>query len=274
MQCFRYKEDRLPVFLITLLFLLNLTVYFTVTSVWLAITWMVMATFVQVFTAAWNHHHQHLNTFKQTLLNRLLEIVYTFHTGVTTNTWVLHHNLGHHLNYLDQTKDESGWKRKDGTKMGPFEYMMVIALTGYTRSYRVGKNYPKYQSDFIRMGFVNLAILLVLFWYNWINALIIFLIPMLGIYLGTCWTTYYHHAGLETDDDMHASHNVINKPYNIITGNLGYHTAHHYKQALHWSKLPELHESIKDKIPPELIATEFPGVGGQILRKLRAALAV
>ena len=28
---------------------------------------------------------------------------------------------------------------------------------------------------------------------------------------------------------------------NILTGNLGYHSAHHKKQNLHWSLLPEYH---------------------------------
>jgi len=40
--------------------------------------------------------------------------------------------------------------------------------------------------------------------------------------------------------------------FNFLTGNLGYHTAHHYKQGLHWSKLPELHASIAHRIPPQL----------------------
>lgn len=270
MQIFRYKQDRLPVFLVTLLFALNVLVFFTVTNVWLVIMWVVLSAFVRVFTAAWNHHHQHLNTFRQPILNRLLEVIYTFHTGVTTNTWVLHHNLGHHVNYLDQTKDESGWTKKDGSKMSALEYTLTIAATGYLRSYRVGKRYPKYQTDFIRMGLLNLLLLVVLFYYNWVNALLIFLIPMLGIYVGTCWATYSHHAGLATEDEMHASHNVINRAYNLLTGNLGYHTAHHHKQALHWSKLPELHEEIKERIPAELISTEFPGVGGYLIRQAKA----
>ena len=76
--------------------------------------------------------------------------------------------------------------------------------------------------------------------------------PMVvGLYV-TSWHTYYHHAGLHTDDHHHASYNVLHKPYNILTGNLGYHTAHHMRMAVHWSKLPELHAQIAKNIPPEL----------------------
>jgi fatty acid desaturase len=71
--------------------------------------------------------------------------------------------------------------------------------------------------------------------------------------LFTAWVTYDHHAGLATDDQFEASYNNTNPIFNLLTGNLGYHTAHHYRQGLHWSKLPELHEKIKDKIPPQLI---------------------
>jgi fatty acid desaturase len=262
MQVFKHKADRLPVFLFTSLFLLDLSVWFFVDSYLLIFLYSFSVFFPRTFIAAWNHHHQHCHTFFQTFLNRALEVIYTFHTGVSTNVWVLHHNLGHHLNYLDQTKDESGWKRADGTQMGVWEYTFVTAITGYIRAFGVGKSYPKFQKTFIGMGFLNLIILLVMFYFKPLSTLLVFIIPMLLVYGGTCWTTYFHHAGLDTDDPLHASHNNVNKVYNLLTGNLGYHTAHHMKQALHWSQLPEYHEKIHDKIPPELIKNEFSLMSG------------
>lgn len=260
MKYFRYQEDRLPTTLIILLFVSDLLVYFFTNSIPVILAWLVIALSMKIFVACWNHHHQHLNTFHQTILNRLLEIVYTFHTGITTNVWLLHHNLGHHVNYLDQTKDESGWTRADGTKMGVFEYTFVIGLTGYLRAFRVGKRYPKYKKDASRMGIINLILIVLLIYHNPINALLVFLLPMTIVYFGTCWFTYYHHSGLSTEDPYLASHNIINRYYNILSGNLGYHTAHHLKQALHWSKLPELHRNIEHRIPAELIDTDFPVV--------------
>jgi fatty acid desaturase len=171
------------------------------------------------------------------------------------------------LNYLDQSKDESAWKRADGTQMGVIEYTINVAVTGYLRAFGVGKRYPKFQKSFIAMGFLNLFLLLVLAYFKPFATAVIFALPMLIVYLGTCWTTYYHHAGLDTEDPLEASHNNLNKFYNIVSGNLGYHTAHHMKQALHWSKLPEYHSTIADKIPSELIRYDFPLIPGYSLGK-------
>lgn len=263
---FRYKADRLPIAIIFGLFLADLFVFFSIRSVWILLSWSICSLLWKMFIGAWNHHHQHVNTFYSPFLNRALEVVLTFHTGVSTNLWVLHHNLGHHLNYLDQSKDESRWQRADGTKMGRLEYTLKVALTGYPRGFKVGTNYPKHQSGLVGMGVINLLILGLMFTYSWKGALIVFALPMLISYLATCWTTYHHHAGLDSDDHFHASHNVTNKWHNIITGNLGYHTAHHYKQGVHWSELPKLHEKIKDKIPEELIAEYSPGIEGTFQR--------
>lgn len=252
MKLYRYREDILPSILITILFLVDLGVYLAVENLWLVGLWMLIGLGPKACICAWNHHHQHVPTFHQTWLNRLLELVYAFHTGITTNAWVLHHNLGHHVNYLDQTKDESGWQRKDGTTMGALEYTLTIAITGYYRAYQVGKKHTRFQSGFVQMGTVVFALLVTMHWYNWQKALLVFMIPMTIGYVVTCWHTYYHHAGLDADDHFHASYNVMHKWYNRFTGNLGYHTAHHMKQAVHWSKLPELHKTIAEKIPKDL----------------------
>lgn len=259
MQLFRYKEDRVPTLIISSLFFCDLAVYFYVESVPLVVFWVVLGLLPKACIGAWNHHHQHVNTFLHTLPNRLLETIYTFQTGISTNVWVLHHNLGHHTNYLDQTKDESRWKRQDGSVMGVIEYTLTVALTGYYRTYKVGKNHPKFQKGFFRMGVVAILLLGLLLLHNWVNAVLIFALPMLIGYVTTCWHTYAHHAGLDTDDPYKASHNITHKWYNVCTGNLGYHTAHHLKQGLHWSKLPAYHQKIKDKIPDELICAPcFP----------------
>jgi fatty acid desaturase len=172
---------------------------------------------------------------------------------VTSHAWFLHHVVGHHRNYLDQDKDESRWKRKDGSTMGEAEYALMTALTAYPRAFRVGREqHPKALRIFLSMGALHVVLLGMLFWHDWYNALLVFLLPMaLSLYL-TAWATYFHHVGLETAEHTDASYNILHPGYNLMTGNLGYHTAHHTRHGLHWSKLPEFHAELAKDIPPTL----------------------
>lgn len=252
---FRYPADRIPVVFVLLLSVGDFGVYLTVDNVWLLVGYTLLMVLPKGVICAWNHHHQHTRTFHGTYLNRLLEFFYALHTGVTTNLWVLHHVLGHHRNYLDQASDESAWQRADGAAMGAVEYTLTIAGTAYQRGYKVGKKFPRVQRDFLVYGALTAIGVAALCWYRPLPALFVFVLPMIISLLFTAWVTYDHHTGLDTDDLFTASYNNTGRFFNLVTGNLGYHTAHHYRQGVHWSKLPELHRQIEGRIPAELIST-------------------
>ena len=250
---FRFASDRVPVFFVLALSVIDFLVYFQVDDAWWLAAYTLLAIIPKGLICAWNHHHQHTLTFHAKPLNRILEFFYALHTGVTTNLWVLHHVLGHHKNFLDQSCDESGWKRKDGSTMGVLEYTFTVAGTAYYRGFQVGRKHPRLQRNFLLYSAVTFAGLALLCWFRPIPALFVFILPMIISLLFTVWVTYEHHSGLDTDNAFHASYNNTNRLFNYLTGNLGYHTAHHYRRGLHWSKLPELHESIKHLIPSRLV---------------------
>jgi fatty acid desaturase len=256
---FKHHEDRIPVLIIVLLSSLDFVAYLALDNVWLLIAYWLLMIWPKGVICAWNHHHQHAPTFKSALLNRVLEQVYALHTGVTSKLWVLHHVLGHHHNYLDQNKDESRWKRHSGKPMGRIEYTLDVALTAYYRGYKVGKNHPRPFRIFLLSTAVTLLIISLLLWYRPLPAIFCFILPMISSLLFTAWVTYAHHAGLDVDDVFAASYNNVSPVFNLLTGNLGYHTAHHYKQGLHWSRLPELHDEIKEKIPRHLYKNNHLG---------------
>jgi fatty acid desaturase len=164
---------------------------------------------------------------------------------------VLHHNLWHHLHYQDQTKDESAWKSPKWKKYGAFMYTWVVSITAYYRSWVVGKKHRKIQKYFLAMCFIQLILLSILIFLKPLQWTLIFLVPMITGLIITVYTTYHHHSWLESDDPYKSSYNIITPWYNLVTGNLGYHIAHHLKWSLHWSKLPEFHKSIEHKIAPE-----------------------
>ncbi len=254
---FRYPADRIPVALILSLTLLDFVMYFTVDNLWLLLAYFVLTIIPKGCICAWNHHHQHTKTFTWTPLNRVLEMSYALHTGVTTNQWLLHHVFGHHHNYLNQSIDESRWQRKDGSTMGELEYTLSVAATAYPRAWTVGKRYPKHLRTHLIYTALTAVLVVGLLAYQPMQGFMVFVLPMITGMLITAWATYDHHAGLDSDDDFEASYNTMNSAYNMMTGNLGYHTAHHYKQGVHWSELPELHEQIKHRIPAELYRASY-----------------
>ncbi len=252
MSIFRQKADRLPITIISLFFLSDIIVYFTIENRWVVFSWFVLSIWPKGNVCAWNHHHQHCVTFRSTFLNRCLELMYGFQTGITTKGWFLHHVVGHHKNYLDQELDESRWMKKDGTTMSELGYTIEVAATSFYRILKVGNTNEankRHLRDFLSMFIFQLAILAVLFAHNWFNALFLFALPMVVGLTLTAWATFDHHSNLDTKNEYEGSRNTLDPFYNLCTGNLGYHTAHHVKHGLHWSKVPEFHASIEHLIP-------------------------
>lgn len=249
MSIFRQKADRLPITIISSFFLLDIVIYFSIDNPWIIVSWFVLSIWPKGNVCAWNHHHQHCVTFRSTFMNRLLELMYGFQTGVTTKGWFLHHVIGHHKNYLDQELDESRWMSKDGTTKSELGYTLEVAGTSFYRILQVGKANKKHLNDFLGMFALQMIILAVLFWHNWFNAIFLFALPMVLSLTLTAWATFDHHSNLDTKNEFEGSRNTLDPFYNLMTGNLGYHTAHHVKHGLHWSKVPEFHATIEHLIP-------------------------
>jgi fatty acid desaturase len=248
---FRHREDRVPVLLLLVLFAVDLAVYWAVDAWWVLLAYGLLSLMPKAGACAFNHHHQHVSTFTHWLPNRLLEFVYALTTGVTSQAWVLHHSLGHHLNYLDQAKDESRWARADGSRMGEWEYSFITTATAYTRAFQTGERYPKQRRLFVGMFVATAALVAGLVWVRPVPALILFVFIPLLLLFGTAMATWTHHSGRSTASHFVACNNILQPFYNRLTGNLGYHTAHHYKPGVHWSKLPALHAEIAHQIPAD-----------------------
>lgn len=249
MRVFRHSADRLPVFTFTLYFCAVLYFYAHVESLPWMLGWTVVSVLPNGWVSAFNHHHQHVATFRSPFLNRALELMYALQTGVTGHAWVLHHSLGHHLNYLDQTKDESRWRDDEGKPMGMLRYTWVTAVSAYPRAWEVGRRHPAHRRTFAWMAVLTVVVLAGLIAYRPLQGIFVFALPMVICMVATVWATHGHHTGNDTSSHFVASNNSLNRLYNFCTGNLGYHTAHHYRPGLHWSKLPELHAEIAHEIP-------------------------
>jgi len=256
----RYKADRRSVTMVSIMFAVHAAVFFLAPT-WLAALFVIPLAVGSMFVAAINHHHQHFNTFHSSWVNRTYDLALSIQTGIAPFAWVLHHNLGHHVNYLHQRPhaepDESKWTRRDGSKMGRIEYTVDLLLHHQLDIIRVGRRYPKYLRAFLWMKLPLWTLLGIAFYLNPANAVLVILLPGFMTLAHTSWVTYGHHAGLHTTSHFDASMNCVNPLFNYLSCNLGYHTAHHKRPGVHWSRLPKIHEEIKDQIPPELIETTF-----------------
>ena len=256
----RYKVDRRSVTLVGIMFAAHAGVFFLAPT-WLAAVMVIPLAVGSMFIAAINHHHQHFNTFRSAWMNRVFDIALSLQTGIAPFSWVLHHNLGHHVNYLSQRPhsqaDESKWTRRDGSQMGRIEYTIDLMLNHQIDIFRIGRRYPKYFRAFLWMKIPLWAIIGLALYVNPVNAVLAILIPGFITLTHTSWVTYGHHAGLYTTDPYDASRNCVNPLFNYLSCNLGYHTAHHKRPGVHWSLLPKIHDEIKHRIPVELIDNDF-----------------
>ena len=256
----RYSADWFPVTVVLGSFALHVAVYLWAgPRVALLVLPLVVA--VSTVVGAFNHHHQHVNVFRSRLLNRAYDVVLAVQTGVGPYTWVLHHNLGHHQNYLNQpplaNPDESHWTRADGSPMGRIEYTVHTFLHHQVDVYRVGLRHPQVLHRYLLMKVPCYAFIALGFYLDPLMYLLAFFVPSLLTLLHTCYATYEHHAGHPATEHLHASVNRENRWFNWLTCNLGLHTAHHMKPGLHWSELPALHASMRSQIPEHQLLRTF-----------------
>jgi len=250
---FRHPIDAIPVGIMLAVFAAQLAVLVFVHDR-LHVLVAVVALFpLQVNFAGVCHNHHHVSTFRQRLANRAFEVVMFLQLGMLPFGYTLHHNIGHHRHYRDPARDSNRWRRRDGRSMGSWEFAWHLCVDMYPTVVRIGRRHPAIFRKFRRMALVSALVLLGLFAVEPVNAFLVFVLPLPLALLLQAQATYWQHVGLEADDAMSASRSVVDGFYNLRTLNLGYHTAHHVRPRLHWSKLPALHAEIARAIPPELI---------------------
>ena len=254
----RYRADLWPLAAAGGVFGAQLGIFFVVESPWLAALGVAALLPAQSVAIACGHYHHHKPVFTLAALNRLYELVLFLETGMPPYLLTLHHNLGHHRDYLTPADDTLAWRRRDGGVMGYVEYLLINFRDVYPHTMALGRRYPAVFAKFKWMLAPSLLALGALVWLDPWRALLVFVVPMQLMILNVIRIGWQHHAGLDGDDHLSASRNEAGWLYNLLTFNSGYHTAHHVKPGLHWSELPRLHGEIRHRIPPELVRGAMP----------------
>ena len=77
---------------------------------------------------------------------------------------------------------------------------------------------------------------------------VLFLVPF--YYLGECASQlngYFEHLGGDPDRPIAWGVSTYAPLYNLVWFNNGYHAEHHYRPAVHWTRLPAFHRAIADE---------------------------
>lgn len=257
MPWYRKPADIAPSLLVLAIFLIQLTVFFLVDNPWELAGIVALLMVIQVSCGAVCHNHHHTSIFTRPLANRLIEVVMYLQTGTSPFSWTLHHNIGHHGEYLDQDRDPARWQEADGSVMHRLKYDFYNAAMIYPEIWKIGPAHPLLFSRFKRWLLISNLLLLALLVINPLNALIVFVLPMAFMLVVLLDNTFQQHSGLSTENHYLASRNVEHTLYNITSWNLGYHTAHHMYPGVHWSELPALHERIRHHIPDVLVSQKL-----------------
>ncbi|HEX6591706.1 MAG TPA: fatty acid desaturase, partial [Moraxellaceae bacterium] len=246
---YRYREDIAPSLVILGICIIQLCTFFLVESLWVVAAVMLILLSCSAMPGSISHNHHHVPTFTRPWMNRIYEVLLFLQVGIPPYAWTLHHNLGHHKDYLDQEKDPSNWRLRDGRVMSRLRYDVVGSLRIYPEIWRIGRDFPELFRRFKVWSAISLAVLGVFILIDPVKALLLFVAPMPIMYLGLLDNTYMQHSDLDTDSELTASRNTTSRLYNFISWNLGYHTAHHMKPHLHWSRLPAFYAEIEKDIP-------------------------
>lgn len=248
----RYPEDRWPLAYTLMVLAVQLGLFFAVESLWVTAVCVVLFQPVQAVAIACNHYQHHINVFRVRWLNRLYELILFLQTGTPPYLITLHHNLGHHPHYLEPELDTLRWQRPGGSRRTLLECLVKNFAGHFTLTMAIGRRYPKVYRRFKVMTAVSLTVVSLLLYLDPAKAMIVFIGPMALAIFNVARLGYDQHAGLDMNDHLSASRNIESRFYNLVTFNSGYHTAHHVKPGLHWSKLPEFHRQLRDCIPAEL----------------------
>ena len=226
---------------------------------WFRHWWLLPPTCVLAFIACViKHNHIHYRTFSSRPWNRMFDYLLGFCTGQPTTAIIPVHNERHHAqNHSDQdcVRSTSVNFRMNWLNLLAFP---VVAVRNV---YRVKTaDFQRWRNDKPAMyrrllherlavvGFI--AVLLVL---DWRATLLYCAVPWLCGQWGIVAINLLQHQDCDHHSDFDHSRNVTGRFINWLFLNNGFHTAHHLRPALHWSRLPEFHrQSVAPYMRPDL----------------------
>lgn len=210
-----------------------------------------------------NHNHQHHPTFAPPALNQAFGVLLTWSIGQPASAIIPMHNLNHHVhnNHMeDHVRASIVRFRWNLLNLLAFP---IVALAGYARvKSRMMRAWRRLRPDLHRrLVFERLAlcpVLAAMLAARPLDTLLYVAAPWVFGQWGILAINHLQHDGCDPDSEYAHARDFTGRFLNWWTFNNGYHTAHHLRPDVHWSRLPELHASIRDRLDPRLERRSLP----------------
>jgi fatty acid desaturase len=260
---FKYRADARPFALVTLAFALSLAPFFFDLPWPAEVAYAIGLLAVRRYAPYAQHNHGHLPTFNSRALNAVYDFLLAQTTGYPTSQWELHHNRGHHRNYLTPELDVARIvDLKTGRPMARWWYAVRGFFTIARDCWRIGLTerrkgqkslLPKWTIETV----VQIAFTVALVYLSAWKATLFFIIPNVLSALFIWWESYPHHHETPGTHVYDGSVTTLSPFFNRQAFNIGHHTAHHERPTMHWSLLPQRTEQILSQIPAHCVADGY-----------------
>lgn len=249
----RYRVDIVSVVMVSMVLGLQLAALLLDWSWLLAVPMIVLLRQVNLV----EHNHAHLKIFHEPILNDAFGWLCFMSNGVPLEFYEVHHVRNHHCH----NNDDQDWSSLFGFRgcrypdkpISRAYYILSFPLLTICHSLIALVRDPgsKVFRRFLRsVGVVavgSVALLLV----DPGGFMAFFAVPWVVVYFGLGMMNFRHHHGCDFNRPVTSCNVMTGAPFGWLGFNIGYHVSHHLKPGLHWSRLSEYHEGIREQIPTE-----------------------
>lgn len=218
----------------------------------LAVPWIACASLACFIASIINHNHMHQPVFTDRRWNICFNLALSLARGHSAGGVIVPHNLNHHV----QAGAEDDWisPRLAGQGLGWWRLLRYVVVASgnmmIQRQRADAPRLPKSMRASLILEKLVLAIVVALAClHDWQIFLAYNVVPwLLGLAL-LVGVNLLQHDGCDPGSVLGESRNFTGKWGNWMFFNNGFHSAHHYQPALHWSQLPALHATLAQRLP-------------------------
>lgn len=218
------------------------------------------------------HNHMHHPTFRGRFWNSCFQLLLMFGIGQPPTGIITAHNERHHGHpdgEGDFVRTSLVGFRWNAVNLIAFPFVSIATMfrekPGDLKRWR--KTRPRLFRQALLERIVFWSVLIPALVADWRSTLLYLGLPWISAQLMLIGVNLLQHQDCDMGSEYDHSRNVTGRLANWFLLNNGFHTAHHLRPSLHWSRLPDFHEQqVRPKIDPAL---DHPSFTGLLIERLR-----